>query len=42
MAFSGVYYWTNAERKQVAKVKMVTSDDELTTDIIIEADEPVR
>lgn len=35
---AGAYYWVNAERKETMKVKIVTSDDELTTDIVIEGD----
>lgn len=35
---SGYYYLTKAERKEQVKVKMVTSDDELTTDIILQGD----
>ncbi len=33
---AGAYYWQNAERTEVFKVKMVTSDDEQTTDITVE------
>ncbi|KAI7838653.1 hypothetical protein COHA_007579 [Chlorella ohadii] len=36
---AGAYYWQNAERTEVFKVKMVTSDDEQTTDITVEGDD---
>ncbi len=35
---AGAYYWVNAGRKEVMKVKIVTSDDEQTSDVIIEGD----
>lgn len=35
----GVYYWRKASRKELVKVKMVTSDDETATDIIVEGDD---
>ena len=35
---AGSYYMDNAGRKEQVKVKMVTSDDDKTTDIIIEGD----
>ena len=35
---AGAYYWKNAERKETMRVKIVTSDDDQTTDIIIEGD----
>ena len=35
---AGAYYWVNAGRKETMKVKMVTADDDATTDIIIEGD----
>jgi len=36
---SGYYYWTRANREEEVKVKLVTSDDDVTTEIIIEGDE---
>ncbi|PSC68181.1 CPLD51 required for cyt b6 assembly [Micractinium conductrix] len=36
---AGTYYWKNAERTEQFKVKMVTSDDEQTTDIVVEGDD---
>lgn len=36
---AGVYYLQNANRKEQFKVKMVTSDDDSVTDIIVEGDE---
>lgn len=36
---AGVYYWRKASRKELVKVKMVTSDDETATDIIVEGDD---
>ncbi|GAQ78806.1 hypothetical protein KFL_000190250 [Klebsormidium nitens] len=36
---AGVYYWRKASRKEKVKVKMVTSDDEVSTDIIVEGDD---
>jgi hypothetical protein len=35
---SGTYYMNNAERKEEMKVKMVTADDDLTVDIVVEGD----
>jgi hypothetical protein len=35
---AGAYYWANAERKETMRVKIVTADDDQTTDIIIEGD----
>lgn len=35
---SGSYYMENAGRKEQMKVKMVTADDDMTTDIIVEGD----
>lgn len=35
---SGSYYMANAGRKEQVKVKMVTADDDMTTDIIVEGD----
>jgi len=35
---AGAYYWVNAGRKETMRVKIVTADDELTTDIIVEGD----
>jgi hypothetical protein len=36
--FSGTYYMENAGRKEQMKVKMVTADDDMTTDILVEGD----
>ncbi|EFN50526.1 hypothetical protein CHLNCDRAFT_33426, partial [Chlorella variabilis] len=36
---AGAYYWRNAERTEEFRVKMVTSDDEQTTDIVVEGDD---
>lgn len=36
---AGTYYWQNAERTEEFKVKMVTSDDEQTTDIVVQGDD---
>ncbi|KAL4425022.1 hypothetical protein ABPG77_001800 [Micractinium sp. CCAP 211/92] len=36
---AGAYYWQNAERTEEFKVKMVTSDDEQTTDIVVQGDD---
>merc|ERR1712060_440700 len=36
---AGAYYWKAAGRIEEVKVKMVTSDDELTTDIVVEGPE---
>ncbi|KAI3424720.1 hypothetical protein D9Q98_008109 [Chlorella vulgaris] len=36
---AGAYYWRNAERTEEFRVKMVTSDDEMTTDIVVEGDD---
>ena len=35
---AGAYYWVNAARQETMKVKMVTSDDDMVTEIIIEGD----
>jgi hypothetical protein len=35
---SGSYYMENAGRKEQVKVKMVTADDDMTTDLIVEGD----
>jgi hypothetical protein len=35
---AGAYYWRNAERTEEFRVKMVTSDDEMTTDIVVEGE----
>lgn len=35
---AGAYYWVNAGRQETMRVKMVTADDELTSDIVIEGD----
>ncbi|CAG9467307.1 unnamed protein product [Pedinophyceae sp. YPF-701] len=35
---AGYYYWSNGDRQEQVKVKMVTADDEMTTDIIVEGD----
>ena len=35
---SGSYYMANAGRKEQMKVKMVTADDDMTTDVIVEGD----
>jgi len=35
---SGAYYMENAGRKEIMKVKMVTADDDLTTDVVVEGD----
>ena len=32
--YAGIYYWNNAQREDVVKVKMETSDDDQTTSII--------
>lgn len=32
------YYWQNGTREEEARIRMVTADDNMTTDIIIEAD----
>lgn len=39
---AGAYYWKNAERTEEFRVKMVTSDDEQTTDITVEGAPPHR
>lgn len=36
---AGAYYLKNAERKEEFKVKMVTSDDDSVTDIVVQGDE---
>ncbi|GMH34083.1 hypothetical protein BSKO_01917 [Bryopsis sp. KO-2023] len=36
---AGIYYWQNGNREEEIKVKMVTTDDETVTDIILEGDE---
>ncbi|GBG79591.1 hypothetical protein CBR_g29738 [Chara braunii] len=36
---AGVYYWTRATRTEQIKVKMVLSDDESTTDVVVEGDD---
>lgn len=36
---AGAYYWQNAERTETFRVKMVTSDDEMTTDITVEGEQ---
>ncbi|KIZ01885.1 hypothetical protein MNEG_6075 [Monoraphidium neglectum] len=36
---SAVYYFQRGERAEEVRVKMVTSDDDLTTDIIVEGDQ---
>lgn len=36
---AGAYYLKNAERTEEFKVKMVTADDDLTTDIVVEGDD---
>lgn len=36
---AGTYYLQNANRKEEFKVKMVTSDDDSVTDIVVEGDE---
>ena len=35
---AGTYYYKNAERTEEFRLKMVTSDDELTTDIVVEGE----
>jgi hypothetical protein len=35
---AGAYYWVNAGRQETMRVKMVTADDDQTTDIIVEGD----
>jgi hypothetical protein len=35
---AGVYYWQKATRQEEFQVKMVTSDDETVTDIMVEGD----
>ena len=35
---AGQYYWSNAERKEQVKVKMVTLDDDSETEVIVEGD----
>jgi len=32
--YAGIYYWNNAQREDVVKIKMETSDDDQTTSII--------
>lgn len=40
---AGAYYWVNAAREEVVKLKMVTADDDATTDITVEGgDEEVE
>ncbi|KAG6558153.1 hypothetical protein Mapa_000334 [Marchantia paleacea] len=36
---AGLYYWTRASRKEEIKVKMVVSDDETSTDVILQGDD---
>lgn len=36
---AGAYYFKNADRKEEFKVKMVTADDDMTTDIVVEGDD---
>lgn len=36
---AGAYYMKNANRQEEFKVKMVTADDDATTDIVVEGDE---
>jgi len=36
---AGWYYWTRANREEEIKVKLVTSEDDTSTDIIVEGDE---
>ena len=35
---AGAFYWVNAARQETMKVKMVTSDDDLVTEITVEGD----
>ena len=35
---AGTYYYKNAERTEEFRLKMVTSDDEMTTDIVVEGE----
>lgn len=35
---AGAYYWRNAGRKETMKLKIVTADDDRTTDVTIEGD----
>lgn len=37
---SGIYYWQNASRKDRAKVRLETTDDDLTTELFITAVSP--
>jgi hypothetical protein len=36
---AGAYYLKNAERTEEFRVKMVTADDDATTDIVVEGDD---
>lgn len=36
---AGIYYWKRASRKEQIKVKMLLSDDETTTDVIVQGDD---
>eukprot|EP00899_Mesostigma_viride_P026476 jgi/Mesvir1/7012/Mv09144-RA.1 len=36
---AGWYYWQNAVRKQEVSVKMLTADDDSTTDVIVQGDD---
>lgn len=36
---AGVYYWTKASRKEQIKVKMIMSDDERSTDVVMQGDD---
>ncbi|KAK9812739.1 hypothetical protein WJX72_002877 [[Myrmecia] bisecta] len=35
---AGAYYWQRGTREEEFKIKMVTADDEMTTDVIVEGD----
>lgn len=35
---SGYYYYTNANRKEEVQIKLVTADDDKTTDVVIQGD----
>eukprot|EP00898_Chlorokybus_atmophyticus_P001036 jgi/Chlat1/1933/Chrsp153S02257 len=36
---AGGYYWQRASRKEQMRVKMITADDDSTTDVVVEGDE---
>jgi hypothetical protein len=35
---SGYYYYSNANRKEEVQIKLVTADDDKTTDVVIQGD----